>query len=133
MVKMRPVLGSTATTEPLYLPRPSTTALRTMGSSKVGSSVLKESAYVGTPRKRNTRWCTRELILDLVFECDFDLVLSIGRAAGSAAGTGTASVLTNIPVKTILDKPLLIRFVFHSVRAALSLEVARRYLNFSTG
>src|SRR5712672_3387789 len=49
---MRPVLGSTATTAPLYRPSAATAAARTIGSSYAASSLLVESAKVGTPRYR---------------------------------------------------------------------------------
>src|SRR5436305_4519023 len=73
---MRPVLGSTATTAPLYRPSPSTAAARTIGSSKVATSASEELAKVGTPRKRET-WCMDARCMD-------------ARRAAGEAGMGEA-------------------------------------------
>src|SRR5258707_2958504 len=80
-VKMRPVLGSTATTDPLYRPSASTTARRTIGSSYVGSSALIESAYVRAypPYRRGA---------SRLREADFTLDFAAVIAAASAAGIG---------------------------------------------
>src|ERR1700678_1138920 len=48
MVRMRPVVGSTATTDPLKSPRASTAALRTSRSSPSILSPCVESAKVGS-------------------------------------------------------------------------------------
>src|SRR5579863_506699 len=72
---MRPVFGSTATTDPLYRPSASTAAARTTGSSKVEMSSLEESAKVGTPRYREA----------------YLRVRAVEVAPLGAAGTGTAN------------------------------------------
>src|SRR5580693_5905202 len=72
---MRPVLGSTATTDPLYRPSASTAAARTTGSSKVETSSLEESAKVGTPRYREA----------------YLRVRAVDVAPPGAAGTGIAN------------------------------------------
>src|SRR5215472_8019956 len=77
---MRPVLGSTATTAPLYFPSAATAAARTSGSSYVASSVLVESANVGTPGYRFTLRCARE---------------RVAPAPAGIAGTGSAHSAVN--------------------------------------
>src|SRR5215469_8760020 len=61
---MRPVFGSTATTAPLYFPSAASAAARTRGSSYVASSVLEESANVGTPGYLLTYLRERERVED---------------------------------------------------------------------
>src|SRR5450432_1176932 len=111
---MRPVLGSIATTEPLNLPRPSTAACRTIGSSKVGSSRLNESAYVGTPprnREINRRTRDGECVFDFEvdFVVDFNVDLTTGLGEASAAGSGTLSTAINEPRVRILPRLLNIK------------------------
>src|SRR5260370_29988124 len=48
IVRMRPLVGSTTTIEPLYGPRASIAAERTVKSSPVGSSPEADSANVGS-------------------------------------------------------------------------------------
>src|SRR5580693_3151855 len=92
---MRPVLGSTATTDPLYRPSASTAAARTTGSSNVETSKLEESANVGTPRYAYLR------------------LRAAAVAAPGAAGSGTAKSAVIKPARTVFaaffTEPPLVR------------------------
>src|SRR5262249_28202247 len=89
-VRMRPLLGSTATTEPLYLPRASTAAARTIGSSfsaispSVGSTAFSRGTY---------RW-----------RDDF----RVGRAAAADAGAGNTQQVERKNARDVFANPLVL-------------------------